>query len=150
MLGGTAPSYLSACLTLNNHSHNNRSSQSSLVIPHHGTYGKSAFCITGAKLWNSLPASIKCSPSLVNFKKRVVFYMTNWFQSSRVNLSGTSQLLMFYRFYFYFCIRTLLWFLLYIFIILLFIVFILYIHFYYLTNVFNKKKSILLYHKIFI
>ena len=110
MLGGTAPSYLFGRLTLNNRSHNTRSSQSSLVIPHHGTYGKSAFRITGVKLWNNLPASIKYSPSLVNFKKKVnVFYMTIWCQSSRVNLFSTSQLLMFYRFYF--CIRTLLWFL---------------------------------------
>ena len=75
VLGGTAPSYLSGRLTLNNHSHNTRSSQSSLVIPHHGTYGKSAFCITGAKLWNSLPASIKNSPSLVNFKKKVKAFL---------------------------------------------------------------------------
>ena len=75
MLGGTAPTYLSGQLTLNNHSHNTRSSQSSLVIPHHGTYGKSTFCITGAKLWNSLPASIKTSPSLVNFKKKVKVFL---------------------------------------------------------------------------
>ena len=89
VLGGIAPTYLSGRLTLNNHSHNTRSSQSSLVIPHHGTYGKSVFCITGAKLWNSLPAS---SPSLVNFKKKVkVFYMTKWFQSSGMNLFCTSQ-----------------------------------------------------------
>ena len=75
MLGGTAPTYLTGLLTLNNHSHNTRSSQSSLVIPHHGTYGKSTFCITGAKLWNSLPASIKTSPSLVNFKKKVKVFL---------------------------------------------------------------------------
>ena len=69
----------------------NTRSQSSLVTPHRGTYGKSTFCITGAKLWNSLPASIKTSPSLVKFKKKVkVFYMTKWFQSSRMNLFCTS------------------------------------------------------------
>ena len=75
VLGGTAPTYLSGRLTLNNHSHITRSSQSSLVIPHHGTYGKSAFCITGAKLWNSLPASINNSPYLVNFKKKVKVFL---------------------------------------------------------------------------
>ena len=56
--------------SLNNHSHNTRSSQSSLVIPHHGTYGKSAFCITGAKLWNSLILLF-----LVNFKKKVKAFL---------------------------------------------------------------------------
>ena len=75
MLGGTAPKYLSGQLTLNNHSHNTRSCQSSHVIPHRGTYGKRTFCITGAKLWNSLPASIKTSPSLVNFKKNVKVFL---------------------------------------------------------------------------
>ncbi len=29
----------------------------------------------GAKLWNSLPASIKTSPSLVNFKKKVKVFL---------------------------------------------------------------------------
>ena len=72
MLGGTAPSYLSGRLTLNNHSHNTRSSQSSLVIRHHG---KSAFCITAAKLWNILSASIKYSPAIVNFKKKVNVFL---------------------------------------------------------------------------
>ena len=71
MLGGTAPSYLSGRLTLKQSLSYTRFSQSSLVIPHHATYCKSVFCTTGAKLLNSLIASIRYSPSLVKVKKNL-------------------------------------------------------------------------------
>ena len=43
-----------------------------LVIPHHGSYGKSSFIVTGANLYNSLPSDLVNSrQSLLDFKKKV-------------------------------------------------------------------------------
>ena len=74
MLDGKAPLYLSDHFlsSSTSHSQNTRSSQHSLVIPHHGSYGKSSFIVTGANLYNSLPSDlVNSSQSLLDFKKKV-------------------------------------------------------------------------------
>ena len=74
VLDGKAPLYLSDYFLSSStgHSQNTRSSQHSLVIPHHGSYGKSSFIVTGANLYNSLPSDlVNSSQSLLDFKKKV-------------------------------------------------------------------------------
>ena len=74
VLDGKAPKYLSDSfvMTRDIHTHNTRSSHSSLVIPHYGSHGNNSFYISGAKLWNSLPVSIiKSSQNLNVFKSKV-------------------------------------------------------------------------------
>ena len=74
MLNGKAPLYLSdhSLSSSTSHSQITRSSQHSLVIPHHGSYGKSYFIVTGANLCNCLPSDlVNSSQSLLDFKKKV-------------------------------------------------------------------------------
>ena len=67
-----APEYLSDLFQLTNSTrfYNTRSNHLYLVIPHHHSYGQHSFQVTGAKLWNKLPITLRNS-SLDNSKKAV-------------------------------------------------------------------------------
>ena len=71
-LNDKGPLYLKELLVPYNPSRNLRSASAlKLSVPKSRlkTCGDKAFCVIGPKLWNSLPCSIKSSPSVASFKK---------------------------------------------------------------------------------
>ena len=74
---GEAPMYLSNVLTPYCPTRLLRSSdQCLLLVPNvHNSYGRRAFGYSGPILWNFLPDSIKNSPNVLTFKKRLKTYI---------------------------------------------------------------------------
>jgi len=76
-LHGSAPGYLAADLQRVSHINARRrlrsSTTSALVVPRtvHSTIGNHTFPATAASVWNSLPESIRSSPSLQVFRSRL-------------------------------------------------------------------------------
>ena len=58
------------------HSYGTRGSEMNYVIPEIKTQGKKTFMYNGARLWNSLPDSIKLIEVKDNFKKSVNFFFS--------------------------------------------------------------------------
>lgn len=70
-LNGLAPAYLCDLFKTPDHSYGTRNSQK-LVVPRAKTaYYTKSFEISGATLWNELPANIKCAKSLNCFKSMI-------------------------------------------------------------------------------
>ena len=70
---GLCPSYLSGMFDINTSrlSYNLRSSGMILIVPQARTnYFRSSFASAGAKLWNSLPSSLKEESSFRQFKAK--------------------------------------------------------------------------------
>ena len=66
-----APSYLCQFKrVVSVHSYGTRGSEMNYVIPEIKTQGKKTFTYNGARLWNSLPDSIKLIEVKDNFKKK--------------------------------------------------------------------------------
>ena len=78
---GLAPSYLDGLLeTYQSHrSGMRKSSRPELVnpVPKTDTYGPRPFSVAGPLLWNSIPDTLKNSPSISVFKKRLKTYLFN-------------------------------------------------------------------------
>ena len=71
-----APSYLCNFKKVEDtHSHSTRGSRMSYVIPHVKNQGSLSFMFNGAKLWNSLPVSIKSNRTIDGFKKKCRDYI---------------------------------------------------------------------------
>ena len=70
---GLAPSYLSQGFRpiLDCHSHATRASTYDYLVSGDISTSPTSFTYTAVKHWNSLPPSLKCIPSLMNFKKRL-------------------------------------------------------------------------------
>ena len=78
-----APSYLCNFKKVENlHSHNTRSSKMSYVPADIKTQGKETFMYNGAKLWNSLPISIKSIQCKDSFKKSCKKYFFGLMEKS--------------------------------------------------------------------
>ena len=72
---GFAPSYLCKFQRVDNvHSYGTRGSVMSYVLPEIKTQGKKTFMYNGAKLWNSLPVSLRSVDCNDNFKKKCKQY----------------------------------------------------------------------------
>ena len=77
-LNGKAPSYISSLLSHRKCSRSLRSSgQELLTVPlaKLKTYGDRAFSIAAPRQWNSLPLSIRKSPSIAIFKRHLKTYL---------------------------------------------------------------------------
>ena len=78
---GQAPAYIRELLSQHCPSRNLRSSNSNLLVipkPCTKSYGDRSFSVSAAKLWNSLPNSIRCIHSLSDFKKAIKTYLFNF------------------------------------------------------------------------
>ena len=68
---GLCPSYLSGMVNTNRLSYNLRSSGVNLIVPQARTnYFRNSFASAGAKLWNSLPSTLKEESSFRQFKAK--------------------------------------------------------------------------------
>jgi len=78
---GTAPTFLHDLISYQNAPYDMRD-QEKCILPEFKTikYGKNSLRYFGAKLWNTLPHAIKCSPSLNTFKSAV----SKWLLSTNV------------------------------------------------------------------
>ena len=78
---GTAPSYLSELLSIYTPSRHLRSSNDGrlLRMPRSKTktFGDRAFSVTAPELWNSLPFTIRHSPTLLTFRSRLKTHLYN-------------------------------------------------------------------------
>ena len=77
-LNGKAPSYISSLLNHRKCSRSLRSSgQELLTVPlaKLKTYGDRAFSIAASRQWNTLPLSIRKSPSIAIFKRHLKTYL---------------------------------------------------------------------------
>ena len=75
---GVCPSYLSDMFDVNTSrlSCDLRSSEINLIVPKARTnYFRNSFASAGAKLWNSLPSSLKEETSLKQFKAKIRSYL---------------------------------------------------------------------------
>ena len=75
---GLCPSYLSDMFDVNTSrlSYDLRSSGMNLIVPKARTnYFRNSFASAGAKLWNSLPSSLKEETSLKQFKTKIGSYL---------------------------------------------------------------------------
>ena len=77
-LNGKAPSYISSLLSHRKCSRSSRSSGQELLTVPMGklkTYGDRAFSIAAPGQWNNLPLTIRKSPSIAIFKRRLKTYL---------------------------------------------------------------------------
>jgi len=80
---GQAPSYLCQFKKVDTvHSYGTRGSVMSYVLPNIKTQGKKTFMYNGAKLWNSLPVSMKTIECKDNFKKKCKKYFFSLMEKS--------------------------------------------------------------------
>ena len=80
-LHGQAPAYIRELLSQYCPSQKLRSSNSNLLVISKSctkSYGDRSFSVSAAKLWNSLPNSIRCIHSLSDFKKAIKTYVFNF------------------------------------------------------------------------
>ena len=78
VISGTAPVYLSELFSIYVPSRSLRSSADDRIfnvpIYHRQRHGGRAFSVSAAQTWNSLPASLRHSPSLASFKANLKTY----------------------------------------------------------------------------
>ena len=71
-INGLTLAYLENLLSTRNMKYNLRDSEAKLELPMpHTSYGKRAFCYSGALLWNNLPVSLRKSDFLGYFKREI-------------------------------------------------------------------------------